>query len=239
MPARCSAPTRVTLALLGLLRSSRCCAARRRGGRSPGSRAGADGGPAPRGRAQRRPATERRCAPRFNPLIALPPLVFLGFALLLLVALKRENRDELPSALAGRQAPSLAAAAALRADPPPTDADLRAGEVTLVNVWASWCGPCRVEHPVLTELAAAGTKVIGINYKDPPEQALGFLAELGDPYAAIAADSAGRIGLDWGIYGVPETFVVDGDGTILLRHPGPLTADIVAARIAPLLERTQ
>lgn len=174
-------------------------------------------------------------APRLNLLIALPPLLFVGFALVAFTALTSDNRDELPSALAGRQAPSLAGAIALRDDPPPTDADLRSGAVTLVNVWASWCGPCRAEHPVLSELAAAGTKVIGINYKDPPEQALGFLAELGDPYAAIAADPTGRIGLDWGIYGVPETFVVDGDGTILLRHPGPLTGDIVATRIAPLL----
>jgi cytochrome c biogenesis protein CcmG/thiol:disulfide interchange protein DsbE len=173
---------------------------------------------------------------KVNPLIALPPLLFLGFAAVAFVALKRDGRDELPSALAGRQAPSLEGAASLRADPAPTDATLRTGEVTLVNVWASWCGPCRVEHPRLTELAAAGVPVVGINYKDQPEHALGFLDELGDPYAAIAADPAGRIGLDWGIYGVPETFVVDGDGAILLRHPGPLTPEIVKSRIAPLLD---
>ncbi|MBA3325385.1 MAG: DsbE family thiol:disulfide interchange protein [Rhodobacteraceae bacterium] len=175
-------------------------------------------------------------ARRVNPLIALPPLIFLGFAAVAYTALTRENRDELPSALAGRQAPSLEGAVALRADPAPTDADLRTGAVTLVNVWASWCGPCRVEHPFLSELSAAGTPVIGLNYKDPPEQALGFLAELGDPYAAIGADPTGRIALDWGIYGVPETFVVAGDGTILLRHPGPLTPEVIAARVAPLLD---
>ncbi len=174
-------------------------------------------------------------ARRAHLLIALPPLIFLGFALVAYTALTRENRDELPSALAGRPAPSLEAASAFGDAVAPADADLRAGEVTLVNFWASWCGPCRVEHPRLAELAAAGVTVVGINYKDPPDQARAFLDELGDPYAAIAADPAGRIGLDWGIYGVPETFVVGGDGTILLRHPGPLTADVVAARIAPLI----
>jgi cytochrome c biogenesis protein CcmG/thiol:disulfide interchange protein DsbE len=173
---------------------------------------------------------------RPNLLIALPPLVFAAFAAVAYAALTRENRDELPSALAGRPAPSLAATAALGDAPAPTDAALRAGQVTLVNFWASWCGPCRVEHPRLEELAAAGVPVVGVNYKDAPDQALAFLAELGDPYAAIGADPAGRVGLDWGIYGVPETFVVDGDGVILLRHPGPLTPEVVAARIAPLLE---
>jgi cytochrome c biogenesis protein CcmG/thiol:disulfide interchange protein DsbE len=173
--------------------------------------------------------------PRRNLLLLLPPLIFAAFAALAFVALKRENPDELPSALAGRQAPSLAAADVLGDLPRPTDADLRAGQITLVNFWASWCGPCRIEHPVLTELSAAGATVIGVNYKDKPEQALGFLDSLGDPYRAIAADTSGRIGLDWGIYGVPETFVIDGKGVILLRHPGPLTPQIVAERIAPLL----
>lgn len=174
-------------------------------------------------------------ARRLNLLIALPPLVFLGFAVVAFTALKRENRDELPSALAGRPAPGLAAATPLGDRPVPTDAALRDGGVTLVNFFASWCGPCRVEHPFLSDLAAAGVSIVGVNYKDPGDQAEAFLAELGDPYAAVGVDAAGRIGLDWGIYGVPETFVVGGDGTILLRHPGPLTPGVIAARITPLL----
>ncbi|MBP7242619.1 DsbE family thiol:disulfide interchange protein [Amaricoccus sp.] len=168
-------------------------------------------------------------------LLALPPLLFLAFAAVAFVALKSGDRDELPSALAGRPAPSLTAAGALGDRPRPDDAALRAGEVTLVNFWASWCGPCRVEHPELKALADAGVRVFGVNYKDDPANAAAFLAELGDPYAAVATDPTGRIGLDWGIYGVPETFVLAGDGTILMRYPGPLTPEIVTKRVAPLL----
>ncbi len=174
-------------------------------------------------------------APRPNLLMLLPPLVFGLFAAVAYVALRSENRDELPSALINEAAPSLAAASAFGGAPPPTDAGLRQGAVTLVNFWASWCGPCRIEHPFLTALADGGARVVGINYKDPPDQARAFLDELGDPYSAIGADPSGRIGLDWGIYGVPETFVVAGDGTILLRHPGPLTPAVIESRIAPLL----
>lgn len=173
--------------------------------------------------------------PRRNLLLYLPPLLFLAFATVAFLALKRENPDELPSALAGRPAPGFAGAEPLGDLAPPVDADLRASKVVLVNFFASWCAPCRLEHPVLTDLSAAGATVIGVNYKDKPDQALGFLEELGDPYARVAADPSGRIGIDWGIYGVPETFVIDGQGTILLRHPGPLTPQIVTERIAPLL----
>lgn len=172
---------------------------------------------------------------RLNMLIALPPLLFVGFAMVAYAALQREDRDQLPSALVGATAPSLADATALGDAPVPLDAELRGGNVTLINFWASWCGPCRAEHAVLTDLAGTGVPIVGVNYKDAPDNAEAFLAELGDPFAAIGVDAAGRIGLDWGIYGVPETFVVDGEGTILLRHPGPLTAEVVARRIAPLL----
>lgn len=173
--------------------------------------------------------------PKRNLLLLLPPLLFLAFAAVAFWALKRENPEELPSALAGRSAPSLAAAETLGGLAKPGDADLRSGKVVLVNFFASWCAPCRLEHPVLKDLAAAGATVVGVNYKDKPEQALGFLEELGDPYTAVAADPTGRIGIDWGIYGVPETFVIDGQGTILLRHPGPLSPQIFTERIAPLL----
>ena len=173
--------------------------------------------------------------PGRNLLLAVPPVLFLGFAVMAFVALRREDPNELPSALIGRPAPEIGRLEALRDDPPPTAADLTAPGVKLVNFWASWCGPCRVEHPLLTELAGEGVPVIGINYKDTPENALEFLGELGDPYAKIGADATGRTGLDWGIYGVPETFVVGPGGTILLRFPGPLSPDVVERRIRPAM----
>jgi cytochrome c biogenesis protein CcmG, thiol:disulfide interchange protein DsbE len=170
-----------------------------------------------------------------NPLLALPPLIFLIFAAVAYVGLTREHPDELPSALVGRPAPDISRTVALRDDPPPTSADLRAPGVKLVNFWASWCGPCRAEHPLISQLTAEGIPVIGVNYKDTPDRARAFLAELGDPYTKIGADISGRTGLDWGIYGIPETFVIDSDGTILLRFPGPLSPDVIEARIRPVI----
>jgi cytochrome c biogenesis protein CcmG/thiol:disulfide interchange protein DsbE len=171
-----------------------------------------------------------------NLLLVLPPLLFMVFAAVAWVGLRRENPDELPSALVGGPAPEIGRTVALRDDPAPTDADLRAPGVKLVNFWASWCGPCRVEHPILTALSEEGIPVIGVNYKDEPEKALRFLGELGDPYARIGADPTGRTGIDWGIYGVPETFVVGSDGEVLLRFPGPLSPDVVEKRIRPALK---
>ena len=168
-------------------------------------------------------------------LMAVPPLVFLLFGVVAYVGLTRENPGELPSALVGQPAPEVGRTVALRTDPAPTDADLTAPGVKLVNFWASWCGPCRAEHPYLAALAAEGVPVIGINYKDEPEKALGFLAEMGDPYAKIGADGSGRTGLDWGIYGVPETFVVGPDGKVLLRFPGPLDPTTIDKRIRPAI----
>jgi cytochrome c biogenesis protein CcmG, thiol:disulfide interchange protein DsbE len=172
---------------------------------------------------------------RRNLLFILPPLVFVAFAAMAYVAL-RSGSDQLPSALAGRQAPTLERTVALRDDPAPHDALLREPGAKLVNFWASWCAPCRVEHPHLVDIAASGVPVIGVNYKDRPENARAFLAELGDPYAAIGADTTGRTGIDWGLYGVPETFVIDAAGRIVLRHAGPITPEIYASRILPAIE---
>jgi cytochrome c biogenesis protein CcmG, thiol:disulfide interchange protein DsbE len=172
---------------------------------------------------------------RRNLLLIIPPLAFLCFAALAYVGLRQESPDELPSALVGRPAPALGQVVPLGAGPVPTDADLRAPGVKLVNFWASWCGPCRAEHPVLSALAGEGLPVIGINYKDEPEAAREFLRDLGDPYASLGADRDGRTALDWGIYGVPETFVVAPDGTVLLRFPGPLDPVAVEKRIRPAI----
>lgn len=170
-----------------------------------------------------------------NILIILPPALFAVFAIAAYVALTTGD-DQLPSALQGREAPSVERTVALREDPAPTDAILREPGVKLVNFWASWCAPCRVEHPHLVEIAESGVPVIGINYKDRPDNARAFLAELGDPYQAIGADETGRTGIDWGLYGVPETFVIDSAGRITHRHAGPITPDIFEKRILPAIE---
>ena len=108
--------------------------------------------------------------------------------------------------------------------------------VKLVNFWASWCEPCRAEHPILEALQKEGVVIYGVNYKDTPENALAFLAELGNPFEKIGADTTGRMGLNWGLYGVPETYLINGDGQILLRHAGPITERVIEATIRPALE---
>ena len=110
------------------------------------------------------------------------------------------------------------------------------GEVSLVNVFASWCTACREEHPLLMELKKNGLLPIhGLNYKDKPEDASKWLNELGDPYTRTGADINGRVGIDWGVYGVPETFVIDRDGRIAYKHIGPLTQDVLRKKILPLI----
>lgn len=164
-----------------------------------------------------------------------PPLVFAAFVGLAAVGMFRDDPEALPSARAGQPAPAVVITE-LGGKPQFDDADLRDGEVKLVNYWASWCAPCRVEHPNLDLLRQEGLTIYGVNYKDKPENAIGFLEELGDPYAALGADPAGKMALDWGVYGVPETYVVDGDGVILLRVAGPVTQRVMEQTLRPAIE---
>lgn len=176
--------------------------------------------------------------PRRRLLILLPLIVFGALALLFVTRLIEGDPSRVPSVLIGRAVPKF--------DLPPLDglvrdgarvpglatADLQAGKVMLVNVWASWCVPCRQEHPLLTELARdPRVTVVGINYKDSPENARRFLGALGNPFARVGADTSGRTGIDWGVYGVPETFIVAGDGTIRHKHIGPLTSEAIATTL--------
>ena len=172
----------------------------------------------------------------FKPLMIAPPLLFAGLAVMFLWGMNRGDPDALPSALAGKPIPVLELSQL--GDIPSFDEDaLRQPGVKLVNYWASWCGPCRVEHPTLEALAAEGVPIYGINYKDDPRKALKFLAELGNPYVAVGADETGRTALEWGVYGVPETYVVDGNGVIVLRLAGPLTQRVLKNTVRPAIER--
>ena len=172
---------------------------------------------------------------RVSPLMALPPILFVAIATLFYFGMNRENKDAIPSARQGQPAPPVQLTA-LQGKTSFTDADLREGGVKLVNYWASWCAPCRVEHPHLETLADEGIPIYGVNYKDEPGKALGFLEELGDPYAAIGADASGRMALDWGVYGVPETYVIDAEGTIVTRFAGPITERVLETTIMPAIE---
>ena len=165
---------------------------------------------------------------RIRVLYVLPVLVFTVLAGLFLIRLFGGDPSRVPSALIGRPVPAFAleplpgVTQAGQPVPGLSDADLK-GRVTIVNVWASWCVPCRQEHPILVDLAKdPALRVVGINYKDNPENARRFLGALGNPFAAIGADQTGRAAIDWGVYGVPETFVIGPDGTIRHKHIGPL-----------------
>lgn len=171
---------------------------------------------------------------RLSPLMIAPPLLFAALAGLFLWGMNRANPDQLPSMLEGHAAGPVEVTA-LAGQPLVQAADLSDGTVKIVNFWASWCAPCRAEHPNLLKLKADGVTVLGVNYKDKPEDAQAFLAELGSPYAKIGADQSGRMGIDWGIYGVPESFVLDGKGKVILRFPGPLTQDVIDNTIRPAL----
>jgi cytochrome c biogenesis protein CcmG/thiol:disulfide interchange protein DsbE len=167
--------------------------------------------------------------------MALPPLIFAGLAAMFYLGMQREDPDALPSVQIGREAPPVALTE-LGGAPLFDNAALNAPGVKIVNYWASWCAPCRVEHPHLMALAAEGIPIYGINYKDDPAKAMAFLDELGNPYAAMGADSTGRTAIDWGVYGVPETYVIDGEGTVLFRLAGPVTSMTLENQLRPAIE---
>ena len=165
----------------------------------------------------------------------LPLLIFIVLAGFLAVGL-RLNPRELPSPLIDKPAPAFSLP---RLDAPAQKLSLQdmRGKVWVLNVWASWCGPCRQEHPLIAELAKTGVPVIGLNYKDKPADATAWLVELGDPFVTTVADREGVVGIDYGVYGVPETFVIDKAGLIRLKHVGPVTSEALRERILPMVRK--
>lgn len=149
------------------------------------------------------------------------------------------NPREVPSPLIGKPAPAFKLATL--GNPAQTiGRDDLLGQVWMLNVWASWCAPCREEHPLVIDIARRKLlPVYGLNYKDQSPAARGWLANLGDPYAATLVDADGRVGIDFGVYGVPETFIVDRQGVIRFKHTGPLTPQLVRTRIEPLVKELQ
>jgi cytochrome c biogenesis protein CcmG/thiol:disulfide interchange protein DsbE len=188
-------------------------------------------------------ATETRPARR-RLLVLLPLAVFLALAALFFFRLGSGDPSRLPSALIGRPAPdtNLAAVPGLNTrdgTPMPgiAAADFK-GAVTLVNVWASWCVPCHDEAPLLEALSAdKRIRIVGINYKDQPDNARRFLGRYGNPFVAAGADPNGRASMEWGVYGVPETFIVGRDGTIAYKLVGPITEANLARVIKPEIEK--
>jgi len=162
--------------------------------------------------------------------------VFAALVLLLAIGL-RLNPREVPSPLIGKPAPPFELPLLQEPDRRFNEKQML-GRVWILNVWASWCPPCLVEHPVVTRVAAAGmAPVIGLNYKDARDEALPWLQRNGNPYQLIAFDRDGRIGIDYGVYGVPETYVIDGKGVIRFKHIGPLTPDVVREKVEPLVKQ--
>jgi cytochrome c biogenesis protein CcmG/thiol:disulfide interchange protein DsbE len=169
-------------------------------------------------------------------LVFLPLGIFLALAAVFFFRIGGDHAV-VPSALINKPAPELALPALEGANTPALDPASFKGNVTIVNVWASWCAPCRAEHRFLVAFAKdARVRVAGINYKDQPSQALRFLAQLGNPFAMIGVDTAGRAAIEWGVYGVPETFIVGRDGTIRYKLVGPLT-DANLARFMVEIEK--
>jgi cytochrome c biogenesis protein CcmG, thiol:disulfide interchange protein DsbE len=193
-------------------------------------------------------AKTKEKAPQPRPLrrwgVILPLVIFVGLAGLFWYALHTGDPSRLPSAMIGKPVPqfTLAPLDGLKGkDGAPvqsfSSADLADGKPTIVNVFASWCVPCLEEHPMLLALAKEpGVRLYAINYKDNPDSARRFLGRYGDPFARVGVDPTGRTAIDFGVYGVPETYVITADGKIAYRHVGPLTEQAIKEKILPLLQ---
>lgn len=171
-------------------------------------------------------------------LLVFSPLVIFGLMAIFffLQLTSGRNIQDIPSVLVGKQAPSLSLPPITGSNLPGVEQEMIAGKLTLLNVWASWCGPCRAEHPFLMELAEdERLQIVGLNYKDKAANANRFLSELGNPYVAVGVDPNGVAAIDWGVYGVPESFLISPEGIILYKHIGPITETSFQSKVLPAI----
>lgn len=175
---------------------------------------------------------------KIPPLMLIPVLIFAGFAGLFLAGMFRENAGEVPSTLIGQPVPAVPTEAVEGTEQIVME-DFTSGEITIVNFWASWCPPCRAEHPTLLRLSQEGYRIAGMNFRDTGDQARDYLIEDGNPFFATGFDPRGRVALDWGVTAPPETFIVGPDGTVLSRFIGPLVGSDFDQRFLPMLEAAE
>lgn len=174
--------------------------------------------------------------PKISLLMMLPPLVFMGLAVLFYIGMNREDPEALPSTRIDKPVPGVALAQ-LGDHPLLTDEILAQPGVKLVNFWGTWCVACRAEHPTLNYMRhELGLPLYGVNFNDEPAKALRYLAEEGNPFVALGEDQTGRTKIGWGVYGAPETFLIDGDGIVRLRYAGPITRDVLEKTILPAMQ---
>jgi cytochrome c biogenesis protein CcmG, thiol:disulfide interchange protein DsbE len=179
-------------------------------------------------------------------VLVWPLAIFCTLALIFAFALRSGDPSKLPSALIGKPVPAISLAGleglsdGTRSIGGFGSADLAAGQVSVVNFWASWCLPCVQEHPLLVALRdKAGVRIYGVNYKDQTAAARRFLGRYGNPFSAVGVDGDGRAAIEWGVYGMPETFVVDGKGRIAYKHVGPISAETLETKIMPAIRAAQ
>ncbi|MFP1630635.1 DsbE family thiol:disulfide interchange protein [Zhengella sp. ZM62] len=172
-------------------------------------------------------------------LVILPLVLFVALSgVFLMQLLSGKDASIVPSVLIGTQAPATDLPPLEGVDLPGFSTESLKGKVSLVNVWASWCVPCRQEHPLLMDLAKDGRfGIVGLNYKDKPGQARAFLADLGNPFTMLGVDQTGRAAINWGVYGVPESYLIGKDGTILWKQTGPFTPESVRNGLLPEIEK--
>ena len=172
---------------------------------------------------------------RFQPLIILPPLTFLGLAFLFVLGVKRENPNNLPSVFINKPAPAITETPLKSFNSVSLD-QIKSPNIKLVNFWASWCPPCRAEHSKLLELSDQGVQIIGVNFNDKEDNASLYLQESRNPFISVAFDPSGKTAIDWGVTAPPETFILNGDGVVIFRFAGPLIGSDYENRFVSVLK---